>query len=147
MTDTEGNGSNPVMLALPWTAPRPIAAKGILHALPAQARRSIPPDLRDALLTAIGRARSWIEELIEGRVSSFAQIAKREGKVERHIRFLAPLALVSPRIVAALIDGSAPADLTITALAKALPYSWAEQERRLGLSRPVDGQSLPVRGM
>jgi len=40
---------------------------------------------------------------------------------------------VSPRIVAALIDGSAPADLTITALAKALPCSWAEQERRLGL--------------
>src|SRR5215204_2572754 len=114
-------------------------------AVQAQARRSITPDLRDALLTAIGRARSWIDELIEGRVSSFAQIAKREGKVERHIRFLAPLALVSPRIVAALIDGSAPADLTITALAKALPYSWAEQERRLGLSRPVDGQSLPVR--
>src|SRR5215211_5623646 len=133
MADSNGNGSNPVMLALPWTAPRPIAAKEILPALPAQARRSIPPDLRDALLTAIGRARRWIEELIEDRVSSFAQIAKREGKVERHIRFLAPLALVSPRIVAAIIDGSAPADLTITALAKALPYSWAEQERQLGL--------------
>src|SRR5215216_5167254 len=27
MADSDGNGSNPVMLALPWTAPRPIAAK------------------------------------------------------------------------------------------------------------------------
>ena len=32
-----------------------------------------------------------------------------------------------------LLDGTAPADLTITGLARALPWSWAEQERRLGL--------------
>jgi hypothetical protein len=30
-------------------------------------------------------------------------------------------------------DGTAPADLTVTGLAKALPYSWAEQERKFGL--------------
>ena len=29
--------------------------------------------------------------------------------------------------------GTAPADLTVTGLAKALPYSWAEQEERVGL--------------
>jgi site-specific DNA recombinase len=52
---------------------------------------------------------------------------------ERHIRLLAPLAFLSPRIIAAIIDGTAPADLTVTGLAKALPYSWAEQERRFGL--------------
>jgi hypothetical protein len=46
---------------------------------------------------------------------------------------LAPLAFVSPQVVAAIIDGTAPADLTITGLAKALPYSWAEQERRIRL--------------
>jgi site-specific DNA recombinase len=68
-----------------------------------------------------------------GRIASFAEIARREGQGERHIRLLAPLALVSPRIVAAIIDGSAPAHLTVTGLAKALPYSWAEQERSIGL--------------
>jgi site-specific DNA recombinase len=31
-------------------------------------------------------------------------------------------------------EGTAPADLTVTGLAKALPYSWAEQEERVGLS-------------
>jgi hypothetical protein len=46
---------------------------------------------------------------------------------------LAPLAFVSPRIVAAIADGTAPADLTVTGLAKALPYSWAEQEQCVGL--------------
>jgi site-specific DNA recombinase len=91
------------------------------------------PETRDILLAAIAKARAWVADLISGRASSFAQIAAREGKVERHVRFLAPLAFVSPRIVSAIMDGTVPAHLTVTLLAKALPYSWAEQELRLGL--------------
>ena len=60
--------------------------------------------------------------------------AGREGKVERHVRLLVPLAFVSPRIISGLLDGTAPAGLTIATLARALPWSWAEQERRLGLT-------------
>jgi hypothetical protein len=50
-----------------------------------------------------------------------------------HIRLLAPLAFVSPRIIAAIVDGTPPSDLTVTGLAKGLPYSWAEQEQGIGL--------------
>jgi site-specific DNA recombinase len=57
--------------------------------------------------------------------------AEREAVGERHIRLLAPLAFLSPRIIAAIVDGTAPADLTVTGLAKALPYSWAGQERAI----------------
>ena len=57
-------------------------------------------------------------------------IARREGIIERHVRLLFPLAFVSPRILSALLDGTAPAILTATTLARALPRSWAEQERR-----------------
>jgi hypothetical protein len=94
----------------------------------------IKPDRREALLIAIANARNWMDDLMQGRVASFAAIARREGKVERHIRVLAPLAFLSPRIVSALLDGTAPADLTATKLARALPHSWAEQERRAGIS-------------
>jgi hypothetical protein len=45
-------------------------------------------------------ARSWMADLVEGRVNSFEEIARSENKVERHIPYLAPLA-VSPRIVEA----------------------------------------------
>jgi site-specific DNA recombinase len=58
---------------------------------------------------------------------------KREAVGERHIRLLAPLAFLSPRIIAAIADGTAAADLTVTGLVKALLYSWAEQERKIGL--------------
>ena len=79
--------------------------------------------LRDGLLTAIGKARGWVDDLLGDRVASFAEIAAREGKTERYIRLLASLAFTSPRIIAALIDGTAPADLTVAGLAKALPDS------------------------
>jgi hypothetical protein len=91
------------------------------------------PSRRETLLIAIAKARQWVDDVAQGRTATFAQIAHREGKVERHLQLLAPLAFLSPRIVAAIIDGSAPANLTVTRLARALPYSWDEQERRLGL--------------
>ena len=37
--------------------------------------------------------------------------------MKRYVRQLATLAFVSPRIIAAIVDGTAPADLTVTDLA------------------------------
>ena len=119
-------------ITLPWAAPSFAAVKGIVHALSANA--PMKPESRDALLTAIAKARSWIDEIRLGHVGSYLEIAGREGRGERHIRLLAPLAFVSPRIIAAIAGGTAPADLTVTGLAKALPYSWAEQEKKIGLA-------------
>jgi site-specific DNA recombinase len=73
------------------------------------------------------------------RNASFVVIARPEGKAERHISLLAPLAFVSPRIVSALLEGTTPADLTLTKLARALPYCWAEQERQVGTSAQFHG--------
>jgi site-specific DNA recombinase len=83
-------------------------------------------DERDALLIAIAKARAWIDDLIEGRVASFAEIARHEGKVERHIRFLAPLAFVSPAIISNIIAGDA-APIKVTELAKKTAYCWNQQ--------------------
>ena len=96
------------------------------------AKPTMNPETRDALLAAIAKARSWIEDLRLGRVATLAEIADREALGERHVRLLAPLAFVSPAVVAAIAEGTAPTDLTVTGLAQRLPYSWANQERRLG---------------
>src|SRR6516164_6106181 len=120
-------------MAVPWTSPVPAGVKGIIR-VPAH-NTPIKVSRRETLLIAIAKARQWIDDLAHGRAASFAVIARREGKAERHIRLLAPLAFVSPRIVSALLDGTAPADLTLTKLARALPYCWAEQERRVHLQR------------
>src|SRR6185312_5855643 len=80
----------PACLTLPWAAPVSVAVKGVLHA--PSSRQSMSPQARDVLLRAIAKARSWVDDLATGRVSSFAEIAEREAKVARHVRFLTPLA-------------------------------------------------------
>jgi hypothetical protein len=44
----------------------------------------IKPSRRETLLTAIAKARQWVDDLAQGRTATFAQIGRREGKVERH---------------------------------------------------------------
>jgi site-specific DNA recombinase len=123
-----------VTLALPWSAPASIAVKGILHE--PKAPREMTPAARDTLLIAIAKARSWIDDLVSGKAASFAEIAEREGKVERHIRFLAPLAFVSPRLIEAIATGDAQANLTASTLAKGLSLSWIDQRSRfIGVRR------------
>jgi site-specific DNA recombinase len=120
----------PTSINVPWSAATFAEVKGVLHS-PSPSCPTMRSETRDALLSAIAKARIWIDHLVEGRVGSFSEIATRERKVERHIRLLAPLAFVSPRIVSAIMDGTAPAGLTVTGLAQLLAYSWTEQERCL----------------
>jgi hypothetical protein len=79
------------------------------------------------------RSRRWIEATLKGDVASFGAIASAEGLAERHVRFLIPLAYLSPRVVAAIADGSIRGDLSTSTLARALPRKWIEQEQMLGL--------------
>jgi site-specific DNA recombinase len=114
------------ILGMPWSAANAVAVKGVVFE-PAS-RRSMSPESRDALLGAIAKARGWIEELRLGDVASLADLADREHLGERQVRLLATLAFVSPRIVAEIAGGTVPAELTVTGLARRLPYSWAAQQ-------------------
>jgi site-specific DNA recombinase len=126
-----GNGAGdplrnagPTTTSLPWYPTRKEATKGVIDA-PVSKTPMTSVD-RDALLTAIAKARAWIRDMVDGRVASFADIAKQEGKVERHIRLLALLAFVPPAVIGDIIDGTAP--LTgITELAKRIDYRWSHQ--------------------
>jgi hypothetical protein len=126
--------TTPITLA--WAAPSFAAVKGIVHA--PSAKPEMKAESRESLLTAIAKARGWIDDIRFGRITSFAEIAQREAQGERHIRLLAPLAFVSPGIIAAIVDGTAPADLTVTGLARRLPYSWAEQERGVAIATETE---------
>ena len=114
-----------VVITVPWTMTANGTAKGVLHSpLPSPV---MSVDERDVLLTAIAKARAWIDDLVEGRITSLAEIAKREGKAERHIRFLALLAFVSPRIIEDIINGIA-LSTGLADLAKRMSYCWSQQK-------------------
>ena len=121
----------PHTLTVPWLPRAASARKGIIH--DPSGKQQLDPHTREIVLAAIGRAKGWVRDLAEGRVVSFEAIARREDKGERHIRQLAPLAFVAPRIIDAIISGNAPAGLTVTGLARALPYAWSEQAKEIGI--------------
>jgi hypothetical protein len=52
------------------------AVKGIIHE-PSE-KPTMKPKSRDALLTAIAKAREWIDDIRLGHFASFAEIAERE---------------------------------------------------------------------
>ena len=89
---------------------------------------------RSAMLTAIARSRAWSDTIVKDPEADIGTIARRENLAERHVRFLAPLAYLSPRIIMAIANGRAPANLTVTRLVRNLPTVRAEQEKQLGLA-------------
>jgi site-specific DNA recombinase len=113
--------------------PAAVPVKGVVH-VPAH-NTPMKPGGRETLLIAIAKARKWVKEVERGQ--TFADIADREGKAERHIRHLARLAFMSPRIITAIIDGTAPVGITATTLMAGLSYSWAEQEQRISAPEPA----------
>jgi hypothetical protein len=80
----------------------------------------------DTILTAIAKARVWVEELTENQ-TTIPQIAKREGKGERYIRLLLPLAFTAPTLVEQLFERIATQGLTLSRITADFPCSWKAQ--------------------
>lgn len=113
-------------------APKLLPRKGIVHAPDASA--TIDAGTRETLLKAIARSQRWMDSILNSTYASFNDIALAEGLAERHVRRLAVLAFLSPNIVRAIADGTAPADLTVTSLTQALPHVWSAQEVHLHIN-------------
>ena len=69
-----------------------------------------------------------MDAVLAGKTASFDEIASAEGLAERHVRRLVPLAFLSPKIIQAIADGTAPSGLTVSNLTQALPHAWTAQE-------------------
>ena len=116
----------PIIKSIPF-APFALPKRGFQHR-PSPSAGPTDTD-RTTILAAIARSRAWVDAILKNPNESFESIAAWEGRSARYIKLLAPLAYVSPRLVEALAEGRPVANLTVTMLAKALPLSWAEQER------------------
>ena len=76
----------------------------------------------------------WVDTIVKNSATDIGAVAKRENLAERHVRFLTPLAYLSPRIIEATAEGRAPADFTVTRPARNLPAIWGDQEEQLGFA-------------
>ncbi len=85
------------------------------------------PHLRSILI----RAHGWARDLRAGVQQM--EIARRESVPGAFIRTRAQLAFLSPKIQAAILDGTQPPELTLKRLVSVThPLDWSEQERLFG---------------
>jgi ParB-like chromosome segregation protein Spo0J len=85
------------------------------------------------LLKTIARAHRWFDDLISGKESSLAAIARREKVGVRYVGRGIRLAFLSPDVVEAIAEGRQPVALSAERLLKhtRLPAAWTEQRRLL----------------
>jgi site-specific DNA recombinase len=92
--------------------------------------------VRDAaLIRAVARAHAWAEDLMTGAARDLTEIAERTALPPAYIRAHLPLAFLAPNIVAAIIEGRQPIDVTAKRVMYqiSLPIEWDEQQRVLGI--------------
>ena len=84
------------------------------------------------LIRGLRLAHLWSERVKAG--TPLRQIAAETGVTDRYVARLIPLSGLSPKIQAAIMDGTQPVDLTLEHLVRhPLPLDWIEQARRLGI--------------
>lgn len=106
------------IVSLPWSKRPSSAVKGIIST----SSTAAPADTKvnAAILAGIAKAKRWVAALIDG--ASLPEIARGEGKGERQIRLLIPLAFIPPNRLSGLIEGRPPQ--TLTDLARSVPLLW-----------------------
>jgi site-specific DNA recombinase len=119
------------ILKVPLPDARPRARKEIL--VPGGAE-SGPRRVDRALMLALARARSWMRALRHGEYADTAEIARRVGLSDPHVRRLLRFAYLAPDIVEAIVDGRQPRSLTVKLLLRGIPLVWSDQRAAFGLS-------------
>ncbi len=94
-----------------------------------------PPEVDEVLVRNIVKSRNWFEAIKRGE--TFATIAAREGTSKRRIQDVVDLAFLAPDILADVVAGTLPMNVTSDVLIKqGIPGRWSEQ-RLLFKENPI----------
>jgi hypothetical protein len=90
------------------------------------------PRMDNSLIKAIARAFRWRKLIEAGTYGSVSDIAQSEGINRSYVSRVLRLALLSPEIVGAILNGRQPPKLSLDSLMQPLPASWCQQRQTLG---------------
>ena len=86
------------------------------------------PAADPTLIQMLAKANRWMLELQNG--IALTEIARREGHAESYVRTRLQLAFLSPRLQAAILDGTQAQDLSVAHILRiGVPLDWSKQER------------------
>ncbi len=88
------------------------------------------------LVAAIVKAKAWWKRLQAETDMTVADLAEAEGLSRNYVNRVLRLAFLSPAVVNAVLDGTAPTDINLERLrdVKHVAPSWTKQHRLLGLA-------------
>jgi len=87
------------------------------------------------LQVALARGHQWLALLQSGAVRSMRELAASEGVDTSYVSRMVNLTLLSPEIVARILDDDLPDHLVLFDLAVDPPAVWTEQWGRVGFTR------------
>ena len=86
------------------------------------------------LQRALVRGQDWLALLEAGEVASITELAEREGVQRAAISRCLNWTTLAPARVAAILDETLPAQLTLVDLATTTPLDWEEQRVSFGVA-------------
>jgi hypothetical protein len=127
---------DPEASLLSWDLPLGIKRRGVEMRLVIEGPGPEATPADPVLLKEIRRAHRCFDALVSGQVQSVAELAALEGVSDRYISSLLPLAFLAPDIIAAIVSGKQPTDLTAHRLIRHLdlPINWTTQKQLLGFA-------------
>ena len=83
---------------------------------------------REAIAKAIARARSWYDQLVEGRASGLVDLSRLHGLTHRYVKSIFPLAFLSPESIELLLNDRDGQPRTLESLMGKGPMRWVLQK-------------------
>jgi hypothetical protein len=84
-------------------------------------------DTPTPLQLALARGHRWLAMLESGEAMSLKEVARREGIDDSYVSRMVNLTTLAPDIVAAILDETAPPEVTLFELAAGTPLLWEQQ--------------------
>lgn len=123
-----------IIVEASWAPPPTRRYREILHCEgdDVDSNRPMRTEAHGRLVSVLGKAHRWLDELSRQQVQDTHGIAEREGCTERSVRQILSLAFVAPDIIHAALERRLPRGFGMSRLT-GLPMDWSEQRRVLGL--------------
>ena len=92
------------------------------------------PSKPTSMQRALARGHRWLALLESGEVKTLRELAVREGVDNSYVSRMVNLTMLSPYLVAAILDDTLPNHVALFDLAVDLPAPWDEQRERVSKS-------------
>jgi hypothetical protein len=84
-----------------------------------------------SLVKVVARARDWYEQIVTGKISTVAEIAKKAGMPACDVKHTLKYAILSPQVTEAILTGRHPPNLTLRELRDGISLDWVEQQKKI----------------